>query len=79
MSDDDMRGLDHLDVETEKRLANAATARYMQDCANAAITAKVVHKASVEAAEVVLEDVKQNVIARYSWIYDAMVGMARLK
>ena len=79
MSDDDMRGLDHLDVETEKRLANAAKARYEQDCAKAGVAAKAVHKASVEAAEVVLEDTKQKVLARYPWIYDAMVGMARLQ
>jgi hypothetical protein len=38
-----------------------------------------VHKTRVDAVEVVLEDAKQTVLARYPWIYDAMVGMARLK
>jgi uncharacterized membrane protein len=79
VTDDDMHGLDHLDAETETRLANAATARYAADCAKAALPAKAVHKASVDAVEVVLEDAKQLVLARYPWIYDAVVGMARLK
>jgi hypothetical protein len=60
-------------------LANAAAARYLADCAKAAVSAKAVHKTSVDAIEVVLEDAKQNVLARYPWIYDAVVGMARLK
>ncbi|HET8935020.1 MAG TPA: hypothetical protein VFN67_16340 [Polyangiales bacterium] len=79
MSDDDMHGLDHLDAKTEARLADAAAARYTADCAKAQVPAKTIHTTKVDGVEVVLEDAKQNVIARYAWIYDAMVGMARLK
>jgi hypothetical protein len=79
MSDDDMDGLDHLDAKTEARLADAAAARYTADCAKAAVVAKAIHKTKIDGVEVVLEDAKQNVLARYPWIYDAMVGMARLK
>lgn len=79
MSDDDMHGLDHLDAKTEARLADAAAARYAADCAKAAVPVKVIHKTKVDAVEVVLEDATQKVLARYAWIYDAMVGMARLK
>jgi hypothetical protein len=79
MADDDMHGLDHLDAKTEARLADAAAARYTADCAKARVPAKTIHTTKVDGVEVVLEDAKQNVIARYAWIYDAMVGMARLK
>jgi hypothetical protein len=79
MSDDDMHGLDHLDAATEARLAKAAIERHAADCAKTARSARAVHKASVDGVEVVLEDDKGNMLARYPWIYDAIVGMARLK
>ena len=79
MSDDDMRGLDHLDAATEARLAKAAIERYAVDRLRAAKSARSVHKANVDGVEVVLEDANGSVLARYPWIYDAIVGMARLK
>ena len=79
MSDDDMHGLDHLDAATESRLAKDAVGRYIAECLKAARQATAVHKTKVDGVEVVLEDVKGKVLARYPWIYDPMVGMARLK
>lgn len=79
MSDDEMHGLDHLDAGTEARLAKAAIARYVAECVKAGKVAKAVHTTRVDSAEVVLEDDKANVLVRYSWVYDAVVGMARLK
>ena len=79
MSDDDMDGLDHLDTVAQSRLGKDAVARYHAECLKAARPAKTVSKVAVDAVEVVLEDDKHNVLARYDWIYDAMVGMARLK
>lgn len=79
MADDDMFGLDHLDADTEARLAQDAVDRYAAECVRAASSARAVHKTTVDALEVVIEDDKGRVLARYPWIYDAMVGMARLK
>lgn len=79
MSDDDMHGLDRLDPDTEERLARDAVGRYVAECVRAAKAVKPVHKTRVDAVEVVLEDDKGNALARYPWIYDAMVGLARLK
>jgi hypothetical protein len=79
MSDDDMHGLDRLDAETEARLAKDAVARYASECLRAGKAVRAVHKTSVDAVEVVLADDKGNAIARYPWIYDAVVGLARLR
>jgi hypothetical protein len=79
MSDDDMHGLDRLDPDTEERLTRDAVGRYVAECVRAAKAVKAVHKTRVDAVEVVLEDDKGNALARYPWIYDAMVGLARLK
>jgi hypothetical protein len=79
MSDDDMHGLDHLDAATEARLARDAVGRYVAESVKAARPSKAVHKKSVDAVEVVLEDDQGNVLARYPWVYDAVVGMARLR
>lgn len=79
MSDDEMAGLDHLDSGAEARLAHDAVARYTAECTKAAKSAAAIHKTNVDGIEVVLEDAKGNVLARYPWIYDPMVGMARLK
>jgi hypothetical protein len=79
MSDDDMYGLDHPDASTEGRLVNDAVARYWAECAKARRVAKPIHQKRVDADEVVLEDDQGNVLARYPWIYDAMVSLARLK
>lgn len=79
MSDDDMDGLDHLDSDTAERLTRDAVGRYVAECVKAAQAVKVVHKTRVDAVEVVLEDDKGQSLARYPWIYDAMVGLARLK
>jgi hypothetical protein len=79
MSDDDMDGLDHLDTDTAERLGRDAADRYALECRKAAKAAKAVHHTRVDAIEVVLEDDKGKAIVRYPWIYDAVVGMARLK
>jgi hypothetical protein len=79
MSDDDMDGLDHLDAATQERLAREAVARYFADCVKLAKPPRTVHNSSVDGIEVVLKDDKQKVLARYPWIYDALVGLARLK
>jgi hypothetical protein len=79
MSDDDTHGLDHLDADTESRLATDAMGRYVADCIKAGKPVKPVHKTRVDGVEVVLEDDKSKPLARYPWMYDAMVGMARLK
>lgn len=76
---DDMDGLDHLDAASQARLVKDAVARYTAECMRAAKSAAAVHKSRVDGLEVVLEDAKGKVLARYPWIYDAMVGMARLK
>lgn len=74
-----MYGLDHLDADTEGRLAQDALDRYAADCVKAARSARTVHNTKVDGLEVVLEDDKGTVLARYAWIYDALLGMARLK
>ena len=79
MSDDDMHGLDRLDPDTEERLTRDAVGRYVAECVRAAKAVKPVHTTRVDAVEVVLEDDKGSALARYPWIYDAMVGLARLK
>lgn len=79
MSDDEMQGLDRLDPDTEERLARDAVGRYVSECMRAGKAVKPVHKTSADAIEVVLEDDKGNVLARYPWVYDPMVGLARLK
>ena len=78
MSDDDMHGLD-LDAASEARLAKDAVGRYVAESVKASRQPKAVLKARVDGVEVVLEDDKGNALARYPWIYDPMVGMARLK
>ena len=75
---DDMHGLDHLDADTQVRLGKDAVARYTSDCLRAGKSVRTVHKTNVDAVEVVLEDDKGSSIARYPWIYDAVVGLARL-
>lgn len=79
MSDDDMHGLDHLDAATESRLAKDAVGRYISECVKAAKQSTPVYKSTVDAVEVLLQDAQGKVLARYPWIYDPMVGMARLK
>ena len=79
MSDDDMYGLDHLDADTAARLAKEAVARYTSECMRTGKSPRAVHKTNVDAVDVVLEDDKGSVITRYPWIYDAVVGLARLK
>jgi hypothetical protein len=79
MSDDDMHGLDHLDAKTQEHLTREAVGRYVAECVKAAKPVKPIHKTKVDAVEVVLEDDKGSVLARYPWVYDAMVGLARLK
>jgi len=79
MSDDDMYGLDHLDAATDARLGKDAVDRYIADCVKAGRPAGKVHKVNVDAVEVVIEDGSNRVLARYPWIYDPLVGMARLK
>jgi hypothetical protein len=74
-----MRGFDQVDAATEKRLADDAVTRYTADSTKAGKPVKAIHKASVDGIEVVLEDAKGNALARYPWIYDPLVGMARLK
>lgn len=79
MSDDEMHGLDRLDADTEERLARDAVGRYVAECVRAQKAVKAVHKTRVDAVEVVLEDDQGKALARYPWIYDAVVGLARLK